>query len=78
MTATTDNNGWLTPEQLAEEMDRPIRWVQEYMASGDIPSVKIGNRRFFTPECRAELHRRFIERQREADDGWGQVTRSAS
>lgn len=51
---------WMTTEQLAAEMGRPVRWVQEKFKTGEIPSVKIGNRRWFTAECRAELMARHL------------------
>lgn len=49
------NSDWLTPAQLAEELGRPTRWIEDHMTAGDIPSVRIGRFRYFTPECRARL-----------------------
>lgn len=49
------NADWLTPAELADELGRPLRWVEEHMAAGDIPCVKVGRFRYFTPECRTRL-----------------------
>lgn len=44
------------------------------MAAGLIPSVKVGNRRWFTPQCREAMERRATELTRDAA-GFGRVTR---
>lgn len=54
MTATAPE-GWLTAEDLAAEWKQDVRWVKDHMASGEIPTVKVGRHRFFTPECRAQM-----------------------
>lgn len=67
---------WITPAQLASELGQTTRWVAEKMRSGEIPSVKLGASRYFTPECRAELVRRQVEASTpKPGDGWGRVTR---
>lgn len=78
--------GWLTPSELASELSRPgapvtAKWVRERMRAGDIPSVTIGSRRFFSPQCRAELERRAVSAPAPSpspDVGWGLRTRRAS
>ena len=67
------NADWITPEQLAEQMGRPVRWVMEAMSSGELPSVKVRGFRYWTPGCQAELERRQLAAAE--DSGWGQVTR---
>ena len=68
---------WLTPEQLAAELGRPTRWVKLKMAAGDIPSVRIGAARWFTPECRARLVASQLgdpEAAAEVAESWGRPT----
>lgn len=65
---------WMTPEELAEQMGRPVRWVKDQMASGALPSVKVGGRRYWTPGCMEELERRHLAGKAEVD-GWGRVSR---
>lgn len=76
------NSDWLTPEQLAQDMGRPVRFVKEQMASGAIPSIKIGGRRYFTPECRAALMASQLAAPPQpaapATNEWSLVTRGAS
>lgn len=71
---TAPQSDWLTPDELAEQMGRPSRWVKERMASGDLPSVKVGGRRFWTPGCMAELEARHLAAKTEAA-GWGRKTK---
>lgn len=68
------NPDWLTPSQLAAELGRPARWVEEHMASGDIPSVRLGRFRYFTPECRARLVAAQLSEPAEVEDSWGRPT----
>lgn len=65
---------WVTPEQLAEQMGRPVRWVKEAMTSGELPSVKVRGRRYWTPGCMAELERKHLAETEQAV-GWGRKTR---
>lgn len=70
---------WLSPAQLADELSRDGQtvtadWVRVKMAAGLIPSVKVGNRRWFTPQCREAMERRATEPTRDAA-GFGRVTR---
>lgn len=70
------NADWLTPAELADELGRPLRWVEEHMAAGDIPCVKLGRFRYFTPECRARLVAAQLARP-DTDavaDSWGRPT----
>lgn len=68
---------WLSPEQVAEHLHLSLRTVKEHLSAGHIPSVKVGNRRYVTPACLAELERRNGIEQPEAQ-GWGRKTRRAS
>lgn len=68
-----DTSGWLTPQQLSTEWGKSLRWVRDHMTSGEIPSVKVGSQRWFTPECRAELVRRQVEQAK--PDPWGRAKR---
>ena len=78
-----DMSEWLSPEQLASELTRPdqvvtVAWVRDQMARGAIPSVKVGRRRWFTPDCRAELSARMAAATRPADrSGFGVKSRAA-
>ena len=74
---TTPHPDWITPEALAEQMGRSVRWVKERMASGELPSVKVGGVRFWTPGCMSELEQRALGRPAE-EDGWGRITRGRS
>ena len=63
MSARLTMAGWLSPAQLAEELsteDRPVtaEWVRRHMSTGDIPSIRVGNRRWFTPACREAMEQR--------------------
>lgn len=78
---TTQPSGWQTPAELAAEL-RPeaapvtrTRWVKRLMNSGQIPSVKVGNRRYFTPECRRQMEAEQLHTA-ESDSGWGHITRA--
>ena len=66
-------DGWLTPEQLADELGKPVEWVRKHMRTGAIPSVRIGRERWFTPECRDRLVAGQLREP--ATDSWGRVTR---
>lgn len=70
----TPHPDWITPEQLAEQMGRSARWVKERMASGDLPSVKVGGCRYWTPGCMTELEARHLAAKTEAQ-GWGRKTK---
>lgn len=72
-TESNDTSDWLTPQQLAAQWGKSTRWVRDHMTSGEIPSVKVGSQRWFTPECRAELVRRQIEQAK--PDPWGRARR---
>ena len=80
---TTTLADWLSPADLTDELtrisDKPVtaEWVRRQMATGAIPSVRVGHRRWFTPRCREELERRATERADAAADssGYGRVTR---
>lgn len=80
---TTTLADWLSPADLADELtrisDKPVtaEWVRRQMATGAIPSVKVGQRRWFTPRCREELERRATARAEATADvsGFGRVTR---
>lgn len=71
---------WLTPADLAAELrpdDLPAtreQWVKRQMRTGAIPSIKIGRRRWFTPECRRQMEREQLGLA-EQDAGWDRVTR---
>jgi hypothetical protein len=71
------HSDWITPEQLAERMGRSVRWVKDRMASGDLPSVKVGGVRYWTPGCMEELERKQLQREDEAA-GWGRIGRRRS
>jgi hypothetical protein len=72
---TKPHADWLTPEELAEQMGMSARWVKDRFASGDLPSVKVGGKRFWTPGCMEELEARHLKGKSESDD-WGRVTRA--
>lgn len=69
---------WLTPADLAERMGRPVRWVEDRMRTGEIPSVKVGSKRWFTPGCMVELERRQLHADERPADEWGRLTRRRS
>lgn len=71
---------WLSPAQLAEELSRDgqhvtANWVRNQMREKHIPSVKVGNKRWFTPKCREEMERRALEAPEPDTSGYGRVTR---
>lgn len=66
---------WLTPAQLAQELGQSVRWVMTHMRKGDIPSVKLGQSRYFTPECRAALVARQISEASDPANKWGRATK---
>ena len=68
---------WLTPEQAADLLGLSLRTVKGHLASGHIPSVKVGNARYITPACLAELERRQGIEQPEVD-GWGRKGRRSA
>ena len=74
MTNATD---WLTVPALADAWGQTERWVIDHMDAGDIPFVRVGRQRFFTPGCAAQMEARALNPDRDEADGWGQVTRSA-
>ena len=65
---------WLTPDQLAEQMGRSPRWVKDRMNSGDLPSVKVGGVRYWTPGCMTELEARHLAAKTVSED-WGRKTK---
>lgn len=69
---------WLEPADLAAQMKRPVRWVEARMRSGELPSVKVGSKRYFTPGCLAELERRNLQADERPVEDWGRLTRRRS
>lgn len=48
---TPEPGHFWTPEMLAERMDAPLKWVRERMATGELPNVRTGRRRYWTTDC---------------------------
>ncbi len=69
---------WMTPAELAAELGQTERWVVTHMRTGDIPSVKVGRARYFTPECRAALVARQVAEAATPENRWGRATRKRS
>lgn len=69
----SDRSEWLTAEQLAAELGQSPRWVKDKFASGAIPTIKIGSRRWFTPACRALLEASQLNATE--GDSWSRPTR---
>lgn len=65
---------WLTAADLAPLWGKDERTIARMMVREEIPTVKIGVTRYFTPECRAELHRRQRVTTPEVE-GWGRRER---
>ncbi|MFK5691328.1 helix-turn-helix domain-containing protein [Ornithinimicrobium sp. LYQ92] len=68
-------NGWLTPDQFAASLERPVRWVQDHIRTGAIPTVPIGRYRYITPACIEQMERNALGGSSEMGDDWGRVTR---
>ncbi|GEM_PF-5791731 len=68
----------MTPAELAAELGQTERWVVTHMRTGDIPSVKVGRARYFTPECRAALVARQVAEAATPENRWGRATRKRS
>lgn len=74
MTNIKPHEDWLTPDELAQRMGRSPRWVKEQMAAGELPSVKVGGTRYWTPGCMSELEARHLA-AKTASEGWGRKTK---
>ena len=77
----TGRLGWLTPSDLAEQLGQTERWVRDKMAlpqghKDHIPSLKIGNSRWFTPDCERLLHERKLSPPTADPAGFGLKTRT--
>jgi len=79
--------GLIPLEQWAQKVGKSARWARDHANAGHILTVKIGGSHFLTDELIAAMSARAIptavqdlarEGQESADDGWGQITRSAS
>jgi hypothetical protein len=68
----------MTPAELAAELGQTERWIVTHMRTGDIPSVKVGRARYFTPECRAALVARQVAEAAIPANKWGRATRKRS
>ena len=77
MTGISD---WLSPEQLATELSRPGQevtadWIRRQMRNNRIPSVKVGNKRWFTPACREQMEHKQSHREPVDISGFGRAGR---